>query len=537
MRPFWSAVAAVIALCSSTPAQPLQADGVYRPPPSAKELADSLHPIPPRTLDGYLDRLRTTHTYDELAGMNAELEKVYAGTKPLVAGRNYDVDMGSAELFDAPILDGSFRVFQAGVVSIDAVAMRLKTDLTGLRESDELFVVDTVTLRAFGPYTRRDARQEGNWLAATEGSAAVLLARTKEDTAPVMTLLELSHMFRAMPPLKAAECHNSIACEGDESLQNVSTGVARYTYSSGRLLYLCTATLINNPVTDELEPYVLTANHCLPTGTTAATAEFYWDYRPGTCESDHGPPLGTLLRSQGEALVDTDSRLDISLATVDDVPSGSYGRYWAGWSTSALVLNDDVVGIHHPDGDFMRISYGRVVDTSVTTLSYDDQIEVLWDTFGVNSGFTEGGSSGSCLLPSRLGYRIVGVLSNGNFVNCSSPVTSRWDRYGSFREFYPAIRSYINGTAMPPDGDPATTPGAVACPAKAAFADYPELLEQLRALRDEGLAGNALGRALTRAYYRAAPVLANMVERDDGAKSLFLAAAGPAARIGEWLSR
>jgi len=505
------------------------ADGVYVPP---VKMPAELSPIPADVLDGYLDRLQTTHTFAVLEGMNETLKDAFDDSKALAVARGYPVEMDSEALFPDSFAQAPYTVYEAAIVSIDALALRLLVDLSRLEEGDEVWVVDILGPRAFGPYTRDDAIDGGRWLATTEGSCAVLIARTTSARMPQIALLGVSHFFRALPAAKSAEpCQNNIACEEDATIQNASTAVGLLVYSDGLLTYTCSCTLLNNADTPEFEPYVLTAGHCLSTGDAVDTAEVFWDYRDPECGTDNAPALHTLPRSDGDALLATDSALDITLFRVDAVPGGSYGRYYAGWDTRALDVDENVVGIHHPSTDHMRISYGRVLIPEVNPFPQRSQIQVLWDWYGEDSGFTERGSSGSALMATNSDYRVVGALSNGNMVDCSSPVSTRWDNYASLRHFYPEVADYLSGT-NPPDPGPDPDPGA-GCPAKAALADNPAVLENLRAFRDSALMPSPVGRVLVDAYYKAAPVLAEIVRRSPRAKHLFIAAAAPFAVVGE----
>jgi V8-like Glu-specific endopeptidase len=115
---------------------------------------------------------------------------------------------------------------------------------------------------------------------------------------------------------------------------------------------------------------------------------------------------------------------DFALLELNQRPSGNTGITYAGWSRSTITLNS-AVGIHHPKGDVMKISFENDVPTQV---SYDagDGIALCWRVIWT-SGTTEIASSGSPLYNQN--HRIVGQLYGGT-ASCNNP--SGHDNYGRF---------------------------------------------------------------------------------------------------------
>jgi len=70
------------------------------------------------------------------------------------------------------------------------------------------------------------------------------------------------------------------------------------------------------------------------------------------------------------------------------------------------------------------------------------------------------------------------------------------------------------------------------CPAKAVFEAQPQVLAQLRTLRDQGLMKSEWGRRLVDTYYAAAPYLAERVTASRSARDAFMVAAAPFAQLG-----
>ncbi|MCL4693851.1 MAG: hypothetical protein KJ060_15230, partial [Candidatus Hydrogenedentes bacterium] len=108
------------------------------------------------------------------------------------------------------------------------------------------------------------------------------------------------------------------------------------------------------------------------------------------------------------------------------------------------------------------------------------------------------------------------------------------DWYTSFRDFFPQAEGWLTGTNPPPPDGPG--PGTTTCPAAKAFQDNPEILQNLRTLRDQGLLKTAWGKPVVDAYYAAAPYLARLVDWSPVARDTFKMAAAPFAALGAKLS-
>jgi hypothetical protein len=436
------------------------------------------------------------------------------------------VDLASEDLFGESFGDGAFTVFAASVVSAEATGLRLVVDLSGLEDTAEVWVLDPVSPRAFGPYTGADHLEGGRWLPTIEGDTAVLLVRSVSGNLPHLRLVAVSHFFQGFQDaLKELFCNISIACESDPVIQDISTGIGLMVVPQpGYDSALCTGSLINNADTPGFEPYFLTSWHCVPSAYEAAQVDVLWDYRASACEANDPPPLSSLLRSSGDAVLTTSSLYDITLMRLLWVPEGALGRAYLGWTTATPGVGGGVVGIHHPRGTHMRISYGTVTDLNEFSQGFQKQTKVHW-----YNGVTENGSSGNPLLLESADYRVAGTLSNGPVHSCSS-TEGNVDWYSSFRDFYPQAQGWLSGADPPPDPDPT---GKGLCAAGKTFRDHPEILDQLRFLRDKGLLKSGFGRQIVEAYYRSAPQMADRVDESAEARDAFAAVAAPFASLGE----
>lgn len=495
----------------------------FQAPAGSKEVKETA-PFDTATLETYLENIGVLYTVDAFAGKNAQLKAEADADRVLLAGRGYEVQAGPEELFADGFIDGPYTVYESAVLSFDAAGVRLVLDLTALTADEEVWVIDPSGPRAHGPYTLADAHDAEKWSPLIEGDTAVLMARSLSGKVPQVRLVAVSHMFRDLKELKVLGCNQDASCETDTTLQSVASGVGMISVpQSGYDFAICTGTLVNNADTPSYEPYFITSWHCVPDVADASDVDIIWDYRTVSCGSG---TLASTQRSEGEVLLTSNATYDATLMRLKSVPTGAYGRNYAGWTTNAPTIGNPVVTIHHPDGSYKRISYGTVQGLNQYSSGFQYQIKVLWHT-----GVTEGGSSGSPLLLGNAGYRIIGTLSNGPDHSCTNP-SMNYDWYSSFAKFYPQAQGWLTGSNPPP---PQGTTGNKSCAAEKVFADHPEVLDNLRTFRDEALEKTAMGRRVVDAYYFAAPALARTIDHAPRFRTVFTALALPCARIGAWL--
>ena len=514
------------------------ADYYYLPPESGSK-ADG--PVPEAVLADLLDAPRPLFVVDDFAGMNATL-KAAAENPALEVAVHTPVEAPGEALFGEgqPGLGGT--VYMADLMSADAYAVRFKVDLRGLPAGTEVYAVDVTGPRAFGPFTAADGVR---WLPTLAGDTGALLVVSPDGAPPELRVASLAHFYQDLAA-KALPCPAPVACGTDPMFQEVSTGVGRLLVPVGYGAYLCTATLLNNPDTPELEPVMFSAHHCFDGDVEVSGIEVFWDYRTENCDGTGVPTLPSVPRSAGRQLLAHSTSLDAEFFAVgpiaDDaaaVPNGEYGRAWLGWDTRALALNDSVSLAHHPTGTPMKMCRGRVTSLNVTAClagvggmcseEVSHQTQVHWD-----EGITEQGSSGSSLLLTDYNYRVVGALSNGPVHNCSNP-SQNYDNFASFSRFYPQIQCYLReGVACEPGDDEDSGDNGGWCVFKSAFGNDSAVTQAYRALRDQVLGKSGWTRPLVEVYYKAAPAMSRTVEACPLARMLFSAGAAHGAA---WIHR
>ena len=253
----------------------------------------------------------------------------------------------------------------------------------------------------------------------------------------------VSHFFfgvlRAAPGEKVSKIGQAASCEVDVSCYSEwnpeSKSTAKITFVNSGSSYLCSGTLLNDAASSGT-PYFLSANHCITDQTMASTLQTFWFYRSATCNSGTlNPEFQT--RTGGATLLYGNQATDTSFMQLSNLPPA--GALYAGWSPNAPELYANVAGIHHPQGDLQKISFGRVqsfqdctatnpvTDTYQCTFANKDNGKFL--DIAYISGITEGGSSGAGLFETINNvHYLIGQLRGGN----PSCFGSGSDEYGRF---------------------------------------------------------------------------------------------------------
>jgi uncharacterized protein (TIGR03437 family) len=240
-----------------------------------------------------------------------------------------------------------------------------------------------------------------------------------------VTIDRVTHIFqnaRKLSPTNelsakedAANCNNEVAAEWRETAKSV--GLIQFQQPDGE--YLCSGVLMNDS-SNSGTPYFLTANHCISDAQTANSAQVYWFYdNPSAKLSSNS--------SYSARLIKTSDANDYSLLQIKGtIPAGVR---FSGWTSVRPSVSMTVTSIHHPDGDYKRMSTGHIVATTCPDFFQRELCgnfhEVKWD-----SGITEGGSSGGGLwVGTASDPKLIGQLWGGES-SCMAPSAS--DYFGKF---------------------------------------------------------------------------------------------------------
>jgi hypothetical protein len=346
---------------------------------------------------------------------------------------------------DITELDGQWtdvpggRIWQIRIGAVEAENSSVILKQVDMPEGAELRTyIPDMPESVWGPFTDDGPMDDGRIQSMTEPGSDVMVEYFEPDFVMGMGLPfvfeEFMHGY--IPIFKdglaggSGACHNHATC--DSNWNDVGNATALMLFSGS----LCSGQLIATTSQDQ-QPYFITANHCISTQGTASGAQFVFRYERQNCTGSYSNGAST----SGSTLVATQSSSDSTLLRINgSIPTGTY---WVGWTTDTASTNLDVTCLHHPGGDYMRISYGDINSNPVCGSSTG------W--FGVrwNDGVTEGGSSGSGAYRSS-DQKLMGVLTCGAS-SCSN--TNGLDGYGRFARAYSSgnFDDYLNNGT--PDDD------------------------------------------------------------------------------------
>jgi lysyl endopeptidase len=348
-------------------------------------------------------------------------------------GRDLRLSARDGEWFD--LADGS-RLWIGEIVAADALGVRLHFQGVRLPAGAELAVHAPLAGSEVERYEGSPAQPGDFWTGSFAGDRVrVEYLSPKGDHELPFTVDRLQHLYRdpvaemagGLPGKAAGPCHNDVSCypEWARTARAVAgIGIA------GRDSLFCTGQLLDDQAED-LTPYWLTAHHCVGTAAQAKSAEIYWLYQTARCG---GPPpaLSSVPHSVGATLLATSGDADFSLLMIEGaLPAG---LFWSGWTGAAVADRTQAAAIHHPRGDFKRISFGfKDAGAACQSNKTPHLIRVSW-----TDGPTEPGSSGSGVFRDDT-HQLFGQLSDGP----SACGEETYDCYGSFATTYTRIKNLL----------------------------------------------------------------------------------------------
>jgi subtilisin-like proprotein convertase family protein len=317
------------------------------------------------------------------------------------------------------------------VTADGAVGIRLHFSDFDLPEGASVRLVSPLRTEAVdGPFDRRGPAGEGSfWSTVLVGETAYLeYHHPAGGTSPLAELPfvvdRIQHIYRdpllATGQPREGDCHNDVTCH--PAWSDVRDAVARFTYVEGANSFVCSGELLDTVAGDQT-PYFLAAAHCVTTQIVARSMVFYWKYQTAVCQGVP-PDILTVPTSSLGSLVAGDPANDLALVMViGELPPDVF---WVGWDANPVANGTACSSIHHPNGEYKRISFGA------KTGEQDGLIRVDW-----SSGVTEPGSSGAGAYKDAT-RQLFGSLYGGPS-SCTAPPQDRYDLFGSFEYGYPVL--------------------------------------------------------------------------------------------------
>jgi len=346
-------------------------------------------------------------------------------------------------------IPGKGYVWRIGIHAEHALSLNLFIENYWMQPGMALYVYDRPEDNMAGPFDIRNNTNGGVLpVQSLPGDRLIVEWNIPMQSLPRndFTITSIGYGFRdvaadgkIVPWAAAADCNVDINCRTGNHWQREKRSVVRMetTVRKGGVIrtQYCTGTLVNQAVdADRKKPYILTANHCIPTNESAQSTTFIFGYEKAYCDGKALPvPAGVT----GSNLVATKKELDFALVELSGNVATVHRPYYAGWNTSTAAP-DGVTGIHHPQGGVKKISVET--DPLNTGTFSDEKTDLYCDKDGHwivrrwKEGVTEPGSSGSAIFDKD--YQIVGTLSGG-VATCSNPVNDYYSKFSEQWNKYP----------------------------------------------------------------------------------------------------
>lgn len=356
-------------------------------------------------------------------------------------------------------------VWGGSVIVQNAYRVRLRLADVRLPKNAQLWVYSDLEERSFGLELLDP--EGGLWTPSVEGNRIFLEVKVP-STEPnhsanagfgITEVVELFELGTTGVVEKVGECLLDAQCVDSSTLDVIDAyrrAVAQLQYVKDQSSYVCTGALLNDTDTSSAIPYLLTANHCFSTQSSASSLEATWDYTTASC---FGSLPGSLPTSNGSTLLGTGASSDFTLVRLNSIPSG---RVLLGWNASSTAVTGGATlhRISHPapSSVYPQMYSQTAVNTSVT--SHPDLPRPNYIYQDKEVGATLGGSSGAPVILSG-GFvvgQLYGVFGTGDLQDDCNPDVSTVD--GAFSATFPAIASYLN----PANGsDPCVETSTTAC--------------------------------------------------------------------------
>ena len=232
-----------------------------------------------------------------------------------------------------------------------------------------------------------------------------------------------------------SSCHINAACHTGTWGNEIGATVYVW-YLNGPNKENCSGTIVNRTASD-FTPIIATANHCGINDTTVTWVHTIWGYQMSQCTGGTAPNPDLLPDTGGQVALVNHTTSDWSLfGTEFDVPSGTL---WVGFDSGHWADSSSGTGIHHPMGDYKRISFSSKYGDGTSQSGW----QVYWVRHAEGNGLTEVGSSGSAVFDSA--HRTRGVLSVGfEPINC--PTGYNDAGYGRMDIAWPHLQPFLDPT-------------------------------------------------------------------------------------------
>jgi hypothetical protein len=363
-------------------------------------------------------------------------------------------------------LPGGERIWRLHLNAPDAVAVMLYYQDFYIPEGGKLFIYSADKSQLLGAYTENTHPSGGLFASEFIGGDELILEYVESEISPEKPRIHINNIgygynTSALETFcgittraSSGSCMVNINCEEGNAWQYEKKGVCHMVQKIGKMSYICTGALVNNTAED-FRPLILTARHCAVycekdikgncKDVVASSSDmlqwmFYFHMEREGCGNNSLVAVQKTMPGC-KLLVNTgkEGGSDGMLLQLNDVIPEEYDVFYNGWDRNDTPASSGA-NIHHPGGDYMKISTYGTPAREMTFMSeeFTGAKNAFWNvTFQETAnghGVTEGGSSGSPLYNEK--KLIVGTLTGGSSscsilsgLNIYGKMSSHWDKF------------------------------------------------------------------------------------------------------------
>ncbi len=348
------------------------------------------------------------------------------------------------------MLDNGDRVWRLKITAREAQATNFLYNNFHLADNSVLHIYSSDRSMVLGGFTSANNKEVGLFATGNVLGESVILELFEPYSdigENVISINKIGYVYRNAFAEVSGElrggsdpCQVDVTCSEGNNWTDEEKGVVRILLTSNQGQGWCSGSLVNNTSLD-CAPYVLTAWHCGEDSSPAQYNQYiyYFNYQASSCGASN--PAGTQSFTGSTRLAYSNdgggnSGSDFLLTEITSSLPSSLDVYYNGWNANTNASSSGV-GIHHPSGDYKKIStYNNSLTSSQWGSANGSHWRVIWTATANGHGVTEGGSSGSPIF--NADGLIVGQLTGGSSF-CDSPnspdfygkMSYNWDDNGN----------------------------------------------------------------------------------------------------------
>ncbi len=353
---------------------------------------------------------------------------------------NVNLGLGNSGVWDE--LPNGDRIWRINIISRGAKSLNFIFDTYKIPRGATIYVYNNDKSDVLGAYTNifnRPDQMLGTWIVQGENVWVEYFEPASVAGKGKLNIGKVIHGYRLIADKRisqkslgdSGDCNQDVDCPVGDDFDGLKE---RLKHAVGFVIMngsVCTGTLINNTSNDKA-PYFLTANHCNAGNEATWAFRFNWISPDPSCATELNSPDATVNQTtSGARRVASNPESDFKLLSLQGGLDESWDLEWAGWDRTDVSPSYSV-GIHHPNGDIMKVCRENQQLNKVKESFPPDFPDPLgvWIVNDWDIGVTEKGSSGSALFDPN--GRIIGQLAGGGAA-CSGTVdNNQSDFYGRF---------------------------------------------------------------------------------------------------------